>query len=275
MLTPTQLDAVKTEHRYVWELGNYHEVAARQLPIARTLCQWAGVSPGTRVLDIGTATGNVAITAASLGATVDAIDITPAMIDKAQARAASERADVTFRVGDAEDLSFPPATFDFVLSACGAWFAPRPEVVVAETKRVLQPGGVVAFANFTPGGYMGAVNTLITQRIPLPGDVPEPNLWGHEDIARERLAAFANVSFATRTNVYEFASAHEATKFWLAYSPPHVAAAKRLPPNSSAELTKEIQTYTESEWSDGGRIRIEAEYLLVRAEREEGYECEA
>lgn len=270
MPTPTQFDAVKQEIRCVWELGDYQEIASRQLPIARVLCEWAAVAPGAHVLDIGTATGNVAITAAILGARVDAIDITPAMVDKAQARAATEGASVAFRVGDAEDLPFRPASFDFVLSACGAWFAPRPEVVVAEVRRVLKPGGIVAFANFSPGGFMGAVNRLITQRIPLAGGVPEPNLWGREDIARERMAGFANLTFSIRTNVYEFASSREAANFWLTYSPPHVAAAAKLSPGAAADFAKDIQAYTEAEWRHGDHIRIEAEYLLVRGERGRG-----
>ena len=52
-------------------------------PSAARLVKFAGVRPGQRVLDVACGTGVVAITAARLGAKVDAIDLTPQLLDRA------------------------------------------------------------------------------------------------------------------------------------------------------------------------------------------------
>ena len=54
--------------------------------------------------------------------------------------------EITWQEGDAETLPYPDASFDVVVSQFGHMFAPRPEVAVAEMRRVLKPSGRVAFA---------------------------------------------------------------------------------------------------------------------------------
>ena len=49
-----------------------------------------------------------------------------------RARAAAEGAAAEFKVGDAQALAFPDETFDTVLSAFGAMFAPDQEKTAAE-----------------------------------------------------------------------------------------------------------------------------------------------
>ena len=262
MTSNDQIDAVKSAARAVWALGDYQQVATRQLPVAESLCAFAGVTGDDRVLDVGTATGNVAITAARRGAAVSAVDITPRMLELAQERVVD--LDIDFRLGDAEDLPFVDRTFDVVLSACGAWFAPRPDVMVAEAMRVLRPGGRIAFANFTPTGYFGKINELITNRIPLPAGVPEPNLWGIADIARQRLSRCTSLETRTEMLVYEFPSTVAASEFFFRYSPPHVAVAAELDRDTLASLLDEIERYTAAEVQTGDGVRIVAEYLLVK-----------
>ena len=52
---------------------------------------------------------------------------------------------------DVEALPFASSSFDCVLSCFAAMFAPRPEVAAKEMFRVVRPGGVVGFANWSPG----------------------------------------------------------------------------------------------------------------------------
>ena len=52
-------------------------------------------------------------------------------------------------------LPFPDASFDIVVSLIGAMFAPRPDLVAAELTRVCRPGGTIAMATWTPGGFIG------------------------------------------------------------------------------------------------------------------------
>ncbi len=45
------------------------------------------IEPGQRILDVATGSGNVALRAAKAGAEVIGLDLTPALLDKAQQRA--------------------------------------------------------------------------------------------------------------------------------------------------------------------------------------------
>ena len=90
------------------------------------------------MLDVGKGTGVVAITAARAGAQVKALDLTPELLEHARNNARIARCEsIEWTEGDAEELPHAPASFDVVVSQFGHMFAPRPEVIVAEMRRVL------------------------------------------------------------------------------------------------------------------------------------------
>src|SRR5687767_11159107 len=123
---------MKQRTRAVWALGDYEPVADMLRPAAQDLVDAAAISAGQEVLDVGAGTGNLAIIAASEGASVVASDLTPEMVEKGSARSADEGVDVEWVVADAEDLPFDDDRFDCVASVFGAIFAPRPEVMIGE-----------------------------------------------------------------------------------------------------------------------------------------------
>ena len=88
-----------------------------------------GPEPGERWLDVGCGTGAVAMRAARAGAKVTGVDISEGMIETARRRAAEERLDISYEVGDAEGLPVADASFDVVSSSVGLIFAPDHEVV--------------------------------------------------------------------------------------------------------------------------------------------------
>jgi SAM-dependent methyltransferase len=63
--------------------------------------------------------------------------------------------DIAWTEGDAEQLPYADASFDVVLSQFGHMFAPRAEVAIAEMRRVLKPGGRIAFATWPPEEAVG------------------------------------------------------------------------------------------------------------------------
>ena len=71
-----------------------------------------------------------------------AVELSPAMLEIARRRAATlgREADL-LRVGDAQDLPFPEASFDAVVCTLGLCTIPSPEMAVREAARVLRPGG--------------------------------------------------------------------------------------------------------------------------------------
>jgi SAM-dependent methyltransferase len=166
--------------------ANFYPLEALTIPQASKLIRHAKVRANDRLLDVGCGTGVVAITAAKLGARVTALDLTPELLERARENARLSKVEVDFHEGDAENLPFPDASFDVVLSQFGHIFAPRPEVATAEMLRVLKPGGTVAFSTWPPELYVGRSSALAAKYLPLAGVAP-PQLWGEPSVVRERL----------------------------------------------------------------------------------------
>ncbi len=105
---------------------------------------------GYRLLDVACGAGYPVLALAAAHperGRVLATDVSPEMTDVAARRAARhDLGDVEFQVMDAEDLRVEPTTFDAVTNTYGLMFCPRPERALAETFRVLRPGGRAAIA---------------------------------------------------------------------------------------------------------------------------------
>ncbi|HTS35986.1 MAG TPA: class I SAM-dependent methyltransferase [Candidatus Solibacter sp.] len=155
---------------------------------AARLVQFAGVSKGMRVLDVGCGTGVVALTAARAGAQVEAIDLTPELLERARANGITAGVSVQWQEGDAEQLPFGDGEFDVVLSQFAHIFAPRPQVVTGEMLRVLRSGGTIAFATWPPDLLVGKSMALGAQYLPpLPPGVSPPSLWGETHFVQTQL----------------------------------------------------------------------------------------
>ena len=167
---------------------------------APRLVRFAGVQRASKVLDVASGTGVVALTAARAGASVTGIDLTPELVAHAKENAALSETEVKWLEGDAEDLPFGDGAFDIVVSQFGHMFAPRPEVVVREMLRVLRPGGTIAFATWPPElltGRMFAMMGRYSPAGPPPGVSPSPQ-WGDPNIVRERLGSAVKDIFFDR-----------------------------------------------------------------------------
>jgi len=97
-----------------------------------------------RALDTGTGAGFYAFMLSELGCEVTAIDYSQSMVDEAKKLAGLlHYPPVTFLQMDAQNMSFPDESFDFIFSNNVTWTVPAPEKVYAEWYRLLTPGGVV------------------------------------------------------------------------------------------------------------------------------------
>lgn len=178
---------LKQRQREMW--ASFGPTALFTTPVAGHMVRFAGIVPGDAVLDVGTGTGVLAITAARLGAKVCGLDLTPELLEQAHENAAIARLpDIAWKQGDAEALPYPDASFDVVVSQFGHMFAPRPEVAVAEMRRVLKPGGRIAFATWPPEHLIGRMFAFVGRNAPPPppGAAPAP-LWGNPTVVAERL----------------------------------------------------------------------------------------
>lgn len=244
----------------MWGLADYRPLAERLDPAAAELVAAAGPLTGRRVLDVAAGTGNVAARALAAGATVTAVDLAPRMVELGQQRTGDA---VRWLVGDVEELPLPDGSADVALSAFGMIFAPHHERAVAELHRVLASGGTVALTAWEAGGYMARMTALMQEFLPpAPGDWPAPVDWGRAELAAERLAGqFADIRVERRSLPWHFDSPAAMTAFSAAHSPAHVAV-HAAAGERSAEMAAAVERLAAP---DGGPVRVEAEYLLVRA----------
>jgi SAM-dependent methyltransferase len=203
--------AVTERVRDCWDRDG-HEPLLRQLePAAELLADLALVSTGKRVLDAAAGDGNVAIAAARRGASVEACDLAPGMVERGRTRCAAAGARVGWRVADVEALPYPDGTFDAVLSSFGVPVAPRPAQAAGELVRVTRPGGFVAIAAWIPRGLPGRLDELVEPLARLPDGVPRPDRWGVEAVMRQRLGPhLERLQLRSRTLQLRFDSADEA-----------------------------------------------------------------
>lgn len=189
---------LKQRQREMW--ASFAPTAMFTTPVAGRLVKFARIGPGEAVLDVGTGTGVVAITAARAGARVTALDLTPELLVEARENARiAGREDIVWTEGDAEQLPYPDASFDVVLSQFGHMFAPRPDVCIAEMRRVLKPNGRIAFATWPPEHLIGRMFALVGRYSPPPpaGASPPPQ-WGNPGTVTERLGTRFDAPFFER-----------------------------------------------------------------------------
>jgi SAM-dependent methyltransferase len=177
-----QLKAVQREG---WSL--FAPLEAVTTAPAAQLVKHARIRAGQAVLDVGSGTGVVALTAARAGARVCALDLSPALLEHGRKHAALAGVEIEFREGDAEALPYENSTFDVVVSQFGHMFAPRPDVAIAEMLRVLKPGGTIAFSTWPPEHFVGQMFALIGKFVPPPPGAAPPPQWGDPGIIRQRL----------------------------------------------------------------------------------------
>jgi ubiquinone/menaquinone biosynthesis C-methylase UbiE len=188
--------------RQTWSAGDFPKMGVELAIVGEQLCESIPVLSGDRLLDVGTASGNTAISAARRGAVVTGVDLVPALLEHARKRAQAEGLEIDFREGNAMALSFAGASFDVVLSTFGAIFASDPRQTAAEMARVCRPGGKIAMANWTPDGMLGKLFRLL-ERYSVPGTrVGAPVEWGDEATLAERLGPYVQDLRVQRRAVY-------------------------------------------------------------------------
>ena len=122
----------------VMTAGMHHRWRSRAADLAR-------VGPGSRVLDVATGTGDLAIELASRGAEVVGMDFSEGMLELARRKAPG----ITFESGDAQALAYPDDAFDAATVGFGARNFGDLERGLGEMVRVVRPGGRVVVLEIT------------------------------------------------------------------------------------------------------------------------------
>lgn len=164
----------------------------------------ASLKPGETVLDLGSGAGiDCFLAAREVGPTgrVIGVDMTPAMLAKAQANKAKMGADnVEFREGLIEALPVEENSVDVIMSNCVINLSPDKAAVFRESFRVLKPGGRIS------------VSDIVTEGEIAPAYQKMMNLWSgcvsgaidmHDYMSLMREAGFEDVSIRDKAEHFE------------------------------------------------------------------------
>lgn len=190
-----------------WDLvaEGYAETGATVLaPFAAHALEYVTISSESEIVDVAAGTGLLSIAAAELGARVQAIDLSPSMIDQLVA-AAAEHPTITAQVGDGQALPYADNRFDAGFSLFGLMFFPdRPEGF-AELCRVLRPGATAVVAAWAPAAESSLMRALfgaLTAADPT-ATLPQPDSRSLENPrvfdAEMRAAGFLDVRIEQHT----------------------------------------------------------------------------
>ncbi len=120
----------------------------------KRLVRRSEAAPGSRVLDVCTGTGDVALRFARSvkGTKVVALDFSPEMLGRIRSKVASAGLQDRIEVveGDALNLPFADSSFDVVSNSFGLRTLERRERALEEMTRVAKPGGRVLVMEFLP-----------------------------------------------------------------------------------------------------------------------------
>jgi SAM-dependent methyltransferase len=262
---------LKSKHAAMWATGDYPRmVDTFLLPLGPRLVDACGITAGATVLDVAAGTGNASVPAAERGAHVTASDLTPELLDAG--RQAAGGLDIDWVPADAENLPFPDASYDVVMSSIGVMFAPHHQAAADELVRVCRPGGTIGLLSWTPEGMLGALFAMMKPYAPPPppGALPPP-LWGSEEHLRGLLGNRVRIDSVTRGNLEITAFRHPreyGEHFKAYYGPTRAVRANAEKEGRAAEFDADLDAFCDT-WNLGTPedARFEKEYLLTVATR--------
>ncbi len=252
--------------------GRYAEGARAREALSRALVDWADLAPGQRLLDVASGPGLLARLAAERlgGGLVVASDIAEALLAEGRRLCAADARPPAFAAADAERLPFADASLDRVLCGLGLMFFPHAEAALAEARRVLAPGGVLALSVWGEEGEAPLVACALAclRRVLPPAKVERPSVFRFGRPAQLRAmleqAGFAGVAVQPCRLESAFPDADAYWQAFLDLAGGAAGALARLPQELQERLPREVaRELAPYRAADG--YRLESLVWLARA----------
>lgn len=258
-------EELKERHAVMWGSAPFEKVAWTLADMHRRIVAAMGGGEGTRWLDVGCGTGELAFMAAATGADVSACDLAPNLVETARRQAAERGLEIPFEVGDVEALPYGDASFDVVTSSIGAIFAPDHPAVASELARVCRPGGKLGMTAWTSTGdsvdrFFEIIGTYAP---PPPPGAGMAFAWGEAEHCEELLGPFFELELTTHNTPW-----HEETadRMWELLSQsfgPIKTLLANLPPDRAAAFTREMRDHLADEQTEDGLVMDRYYNLIV------------
>ena len=221
------------------------------------------------MLDVAAGNGNATLAAARRWCDVTSTDYVSSLLESGRARAQAEGHTIQFQEADAENLPFPDASFDAVMSTFGVMFTPNQDKAASELARVCKPGGRIGLANWTPESFIGQLFKTIGKYIPPAPGVKSPALWGTKARLEE---LFGKTAQEIRTTGRQFTFRYGSPAHWIevfrTYYGPMNKTFGALDAEKQAAFTQDLLALMESRNRSGDRtLVLPSEYLEVVIER--------
>jgi len=263
------LAAVKTRQQAAWSTGNYAVVGTTLQIVGENLCEALDLRAGSRVLDVAAGNGNATLAAARRFCDVTSTDYVGSLLESGQARAQAEGHTIRFQEADAENLPFPDASFDAVMSTFGVMFTPDQDKAASELSRVCRPGGRIGLANWTPESFIGQLFKTIGKYIPPAKGVKSPALWGTKARLEE---LFGKAAKEIRTASRQFTFRYRSPAHWIevfrTYYGPMNKTFGALDAGKQAAFTRDVLPPMERDNRSGdATLVLPSEYLEAVIER--------
>ncbi len=173
----------------LWEAGNDDYVRAAEHLVGH-MGSLLGLTSGSRLLDVacGNATQDVFLQRAHGPLQIDALDVTWPHVERARRRVADEGLSDCIRIhhGSATQLPFAERSFTHLMSIEGPEHFRTRRRFLAEARRVLRAGGVIALADYVISRPpRTAADRLVFRAACALWKVPVENVWSVEQYRNE------------------------------------------------------------------------------------------
>ncbi len=261
----SDLPAVRRRHQAIWASGNFSVIGTTLQMVGESLAEAVDLLAGERVLDVAAGNGNATLAAARRFAQVTSTDYVQSLLDNGRERAWAEGQDVEFQLADAENLPFPDASFDVVLSTFGVMFTIDHARAAREMLRVVRQGGRIGMANWTPEGFIGRLFRIMATHVPPAAGLQPPPLWGTQ-VYLDKLfgAQAAEIHCARRSFKFRYRSAaHWLQVFRDFYGPTHKAFAALTGPQQHALEADITRLLEDMNVAGKGSLVVPSDYLEI------------